>query len=73
MDIQKALREPSNLINIGLIVFLVIYSRVATGAPFILFEIAVWVSLGYTIQKVVTPWLMEGFGLKDPVDEPVDQ
>ena len=73
MDIQKVLSKPSNLINIGLIVFLVIYSRVATGAPFILFEIAVWVSLGYAIQKVVTPWIMEGFGLKDPVDEPVDQ
>jgi hypothetical protein len=73
MDIKKALRKPSNLINIGLAVFLVIYSRVATGAPFILFEIAVWVSLGYAIQKVVTPWIMEGFGLEDPVEEPVDQ
>ena len=73
MDIKRALQKPSNLINIGLVVFLVIYSRVAEGAPFILFELAVWASVGYTIQKVVTPWIMEGLGLKDPVDEPVDQ
>ena len=73
MDIKQALRKPSNLINIGLILFTVIYSRVATGAPFILFEIAMWVSIGYAIQKVVTPWIMEGFGLKDPVEPEVDQ
>ena len=73
MDIKQALRKPSNLITLGLGVFLVIYSRVAYGAPYILFEIAMWVSIGYTLKTVVTPWIMEGFGLKDPVDPEVDQ
>ena len=73
MDIKRALRKPSNLISLALGVFLVIYSRVAYGAPYILFEIAMWVSIGYAIQKVVTPWIMEGLGLKDPVEPEVDQ
>jgi hypothetical protein len=73
MDIKKELQKPSNLITISLAVFLVIYSRLAYGAPYILFEIAVWASIGYVLRTVVTPWLMEGFGLKDPVEPEVDQ
>ena len=73
MNFKKELRKPSNLINIGVLLFIVIYSRVAEGAPLMLFDLAVWVSLAYAVNTVVTPWIMEGLGLKDPVEPEVDQ
>lgn len=73
MDIQKEIKKPSMIINIVLAIVIVTFFHVADGIGIFVFKMLMWAAFGYTIQNLVTPWLMQGFGLKDPVDDLVDQ
>lgn len=70
MNIEKEIRKPSNIVSAVCFLVVVLWYWLGTN-PVVkaTFELLMFASFGYVIVQIVTPWIMEGIGLKDPVDQ----